>query len=148
MQAAVGWSPAQFDVVRQPIIMNLENGHIWLPPVKTPASPEICDTVEWSSELGIVILPEEHDGISTVSTYTYDGYKLASYTGSLVDVSPSGTKILLTDSTVIDLQTNKKIRLNWGMNIDQEPILYDSYWTRMRHAFFDAVITMQTSRGE
>jgi hypothetical protein len=124
-----GWWPTKFNVVRQPLVINLETGRVWLPPVKAPASPETCNTVKWSSELGILILPEDHDGSSTVSTYTFDGRKLASYTGSLLDISPSGTKILLADSTVIDLRTNKRISLAWRLDIHQEPILFDSYWT-------------------
>ena len=124
-----GWSPAKINVVRQPVVINLKNGLAWLPPVKAPASPETCDTIEWSSKLGILILPEDSDSVSTVSTYTYDGFKLASYPGRLLDVSPSGTKVLLEDNTVIDLQTNKKTTLTWELDINQEPFHYDSYWT-------------------
>ncbi|HET9911497.1 MAG TPA: hypothetical protein VFQ13_06370 [Anaerolineales bacterium] len=123
-----GWSPTKFNVARQPLVINLETGHVWLLPVKAPTSPETCNTVEWSSELGILILPEDHDGSSTISTYTFDGRKLASYTGSLLDVSPSGTKILLADSTVIDLRTNKRISLAWP-EIYSEGMSFDSYWT-------------------
>lgn len=123
-----GWSPTKFNVVRRPVVINLENGHVWLPPVKAPTSPEICDIVEWSSELGVLILPEDYDGRSTVSTYTFDGRKLASYTGSPMDVSPSGTKIFLDDNTLIDLRTNRSITLTGSLEYYSEEF-YDLFWT-------------------
>jgi hypothetical protein len=124
-----GWSPTKFNVVRQPVVINLENGHIWLPSVNAPASPETCATIEWSSELGVLILSEEHDGISTVSTYTYDGRNLVTYTGNLVDVSPSGTKIFLNDNTLIDLRTNKRITLDWSLKYYPEDPFSNLFWT-------------------
>jgi WD40 repeat protein len=117
------------NVVPQPVVINLQTGQVWLPPAKTPSSPRDCNRLEWSSELGILIVPEEQDGVSTVSTYTYDGRKRASYPGSLMDVSPSGTKILLADSTVIDLRTNRKIILAWGPYLYSEDMAYNFYWT-------------------
>ena len=41
-----------------------------------------------------------------------------------MDVSPSETKILVTDDTVIDLRTNKKIELNWNLED-----YWELYWT-------------------
>lgn len=144
-----GWSPTKFNVVRQPVVINLDSGNVWLPPVKAPASPETCDTLEWSSELGVLILPEDHNGVSTVSTYTYDGRKLASYTGSLVDVSPSGTKIFLDDDTLIDLPTDRRITLTTSLEYHSEEF-YDLFWssdeTRIyRCCYFYADLTTGTS---
>ena len=121
------WSA--INVVPQVVVLNLESGHVWLPPEIPSSAPRSCNRVYWSSELEILIISEVHDEISTVSTYTYDGKKLSSYTGSIMDVSPRGTKILLEDNTVIDLQTNKRITLDWSMEDYQEEMLSDLFWT-------------------
>jgi len=52
---------------------------------------------------------------------------LSSYPGKLLDISPKGTKILLTDYKVIDFKTNKKIELNW--NLVPYEYYWDFYWT-------------------
>jgi hypothetical protein len=144
-----GWSPTKFNVVRQPVIINVDNGHVWLPPVKAPTSPENCDTVEWSSELGILILPEDQDGNSTISTYRFDGRKLANYPGSLLDVSPSGTKIFLNDNTLIDLRTSRRITLTGSLEYYSVEF-YDAFWTSdetriYRCCYFYADLTTGTS---
>lgn len=110
----------------QPVIINLESGIVWLPPVNT-SSTHACNRVYWSRELRIIITSEIRDDISTISTYTYDGYKLADYPGSLLDISPSGTKILVAENTLntlIDLRTTKKIKLNWNLED-----YWELYWT-------------------
>ena len=112
------------NVVPQPVVMNLDNGVVWLPPTAATAISQTCNRMYWSKELKILITSEVHDEVSTVSTYTYDGHKLVSYPGSLLDVSPSGTKILLTDETAIDLRTNKKVELNWDLED-----YWEFYWT-------------------
>jgi hypothetical protein len=113
------------NIVPQPVVMNVDNGAIWLPPVPS----RTCQHVYWSPELEILITSEMHNGISTVSTYTKDGYRLASYPGRLLDISPRGTKILISENTLIDLRTNKTIRLAWSLDDYYEPILSDLYWT-------------------
>ena len=118
---------AGINVVPQPVIINIESGATWLPPVNTSSRPT-CNRVYWSQELGVLITSETNNDISTVSTYTYDGYRLASYPGSLWDVSPSGKKIFVSDNQIIDLETNKKINLNWSLEDYQEQILSDLFW--------------------
>jgi WD40 repeat protein len=115
------------NVVPQSVIINLESGATWLPPVNT--SRPRCNWVDWSRELRILITSEIHNDVSTVSTYMYDGYKLASYPGSVLSVSPSRTKILIADDTLIDLRTNEKINLNWSLEGYQEQILSGLFWT-------------------
>jgi len=60
------------EVVPQPVVMNLETGSIWLPPVDI-SSGQICNHVFWSRELKILITTENNSVNSTVSTFTYDG---------------------------------------------------------------------------
>jgi hypothetical protein len=118
----------EIKVVPQPVVINIENGSVWLPPV-SGSSPRGCERVYWSRKLKILITSEIHDDISTVSTYTFDGRRLASYPGSLWDVSPRGTKILVSEDTLIDLKTNKMIKLAWSLEDYNEPHLSYLYWT-------------------
>jgi hypothetical protein len=113
-------------VVPQLVVMNLDHGKGW---VLEKATSEICNRVYWSQELKILITDEFEDENSIVSTYTYDGYRLSRYPGSLWDVSPSGTKILISEDTLIDLRTNKTIKLSWSLEDYYEPHLSGLYWT-------------------
>jgi hypothetical protein len=113
--------------VPQSVVINIENGHVWLPPANQSASPLTCNRVYWSPELGLLITSEVHDHVSTVTTYTYDGHKQMSYAGGLWDVSPSGTKIRVAKDTILDLRTNKKFRLVWPKN-NRELRLPRLYW--------------------
>jgi hypothetical protein len=117
------------NVVPQPVVISLESEKVWLPPANTSASPLTCNQVYLSRELGILITSETQDGVSTVFTYTYEGRKLSSYTGGIVDVSPSGTKILLGDNTLIDLRTNKRSTLAWSLEDYHEDMLSGLFWT-------------------
>jgi len=117
------------NIVPQPVVMNIETGSVWLPPVDI-SSGLTCNRVFWSRDLGILITPEIHGDTSAVSTYTYDGNKLASYPGKVLDISPSRTKILMKDGTVLDLVANTKIKLNWNLeNYDAPVPSVSSYWT-------------------
>lgn len=138
------------NVVPQPVVINLESEQVWLPPANTSGSPLTCNQVYWSGELGILITSETQDGVSAVFTYTYDGRKLSSYTGGIVDVSPSGTKILLGDNTVIDLRTNKRSTLAWSLEDYHEDMLSDLFWTSdekriYRCCYFYVDLTTETS---
>ena len=113
-------------VVPQLVVMNLDHGTVW---ILEKATSETCNRVYWSQELNILITDEFEDESSIVSTYTYDGDRLSSYPGSLWDVSPSGTKILISEDTLIDLRTNKTIKLSWSLENYYEPHLSDLYWT-------------------
>lgn len=46
-----------------------------------------------------------------------------------MDVSPSGTKVLITDDTLIDLRFNKKIKLNWSLENHDAQMLSRLFWT-------------------
>jgi hypothetical protein len=135
-------------VVPQLVVMNLEHGTVW---VLEKATSETCNRVYWSQELKILITDELDGENSIVSTYTYDGHRLSSYPGSVWDVSPSGTKILISEDTLIDLRTNKTIKLNWSLEDYYEPHLSDLYWTYpdetrvYRCCYFYADLTTGTS---
>jgi hypothetical protein len=116
------------DVVSQPVVLNLDRGTVWLPPVNAQSS-QPCTGVYWSSDLALLITSESQNNIATVSIYTYEGYRLSSYPGSIQQVSPSGTRILIADDTLIDLRTNKVIKLEWGRAGDQEQTFSNVHWT-------------------
>jgi hypothetical protein len=113
-------------VVPQLVVMNLDHGTVW---VLDKATSENCNRVYWSQELKILITDEFEGENSIVSTYTYDGNRLSSYPGSLWDVSPSGTKILISEDTLMDLKTNTTIKLDWSLEDYYEPHLSHLYWT-------------------
>jgi hypothetical protein len=119
---------ANVNVVPQPVLINMESGVKWLPPVNRSPQP-LCNWVFWSRELGILITPEIHNDVSTISIYTYDGHKISTYPGSSLNVSPSKTKILIDGNTLIDLRTNKKIDLAWSLEDYQEQVLSGLFWT-------------------
>ena len=150
-QALVTDASQAIGVAPQSAVINLDNGAVWLPPVNPERMSNICDQIYWSSELGILINAEFHNETSTVSTYTYGGRKLASYSGSLADISPSGTKILIGDNTLIDLGTGKKMTLAWSLEDYQEEMLSDLFWssdeTRIyRCCYFYADLAAGTSQ--
>lgn len=140
---------ANVNIVPQPVIINVESGNIWTPPVNRSPQPT-CNWLFWSQELGIIITPEIQNDVSTVSIYTYDGKKLASYSGKLLSTSPSRTKLVLTDNTLIDLRTNKKIKLNWSLEGYDEEVLSKLFWTSdemriYRCCYFFADLKTETS---
>jgi len=73
----------------------------------------------WSSDLGVLITSENiqkgNDIEAGVTLYKSEGTFVARYIGKLVDISPSGTKILIEDSTWIDLNSRRAINFNWGL---------------------------------
>lgn len=118
---------ASINVVPQPVIVNLESGVTWLPPVNRSHQPT-CNWVFWSQELEIFITPEIHNDVSTISTYTYDGHKLSSYPGGTLNFSPSRTKMLVDEDILIDLRTGKQIKLNWSPENYDEQVLSGLFW--------------------
>ncbi len=115
-------------IAHQPVVINLENQDLWLPPINTFSTRD-CRRVHWSQELQVLITYEYYGDLPTIHTYTTDGRRLASYPGSLLDVSPRGTKILASEDTLIDLKTNKTIKLDWSLEDYNEPHLSYLYWT-------------------
>lgn len=139
---------ARINVVPQSVVINLDSGATWLPPTNT--SRPTCNWVYRSEELGILITSEIHNDVSNISTYSYDGQKLASYVGSVLSISPSGTKILIAEDTLVDLRTNKKINLNWSLEGYEEQILSGLFWTSdetriYRCCYFYADLNIGTS---
>ena len=118
---------AGVDVATQAVVINLESGHVWLPRSYATDSYFGCLKTYWSRELGILItsggdIPQygPSDDKDTVFTYTFDGQIVDRYWGKLLDVSPSGTKILVDDDTTIDLRTKEITEFAWYMDYDQE----------------------------
>ena len=55
-----------------------------------------------------------------VTTYTSDGKPVAHYSGSLIDVSPSGDRILNAEDTWIDLHSGKTVHFTWSSGATPE----------------------------
>jgi len=100
-----------------------------LPSQEASAPSWSCYPVHWSKKLGILVISGSYNNKSAVFTYTLDGKRLAYYPGDLSSISPSKTKILIGENTIIDLQTNKKITLAWSLEDYHEFILSDLFWT-------------------
>lgn len=121
-------APRSIEVVFQPVVINLDSESVWLPPVNI--SPlDVCNRVYWSTELQILISSQLQGDVSTISTYTYDGDRVSSYTGSIIDISPSRTKILLAQDTLLDLRTNTRIKLDWSLEDYHQFDLTGLFWT-------------------
>lgn len=112
----------------QGVVINLESEQLWLPwegQSKLEWTGN-CDSGYWSRELGIVIQQKTSSNLysniieEAVFTYTFDGQETAQYWGKINGISPSGTKILVDDDTVIDLRKDEIIDLAWHMNYDLE----------------------------
>jgi hypothetical protein len=63
----------------------------------------------------------------TVSIYTLDGEIVRSYRGKLIDISPSGTKILIADDTWIDLISGEIVDFDWYRYRDFSPDVNTSF---------------------
>ncbi len=114
--------------VSQVVVITLDSQAIWLP-------NEYSAT---SAELGILITSRMENKTPIVTTYKFDGRKIADYRGHLLDVSPSGTKILLDPDTLVDLRTNTRIKLSWPTFEGEDVAFYTNYYwspdeTRLYH---------------
>ena len=112
-------------LVSQPTVINLESGHVWLPNTSQIRDGWICTGVYWSSDSGILITPgfkasSQGDSKEAVLTYTFNGQNSAYYWGKLVGISPSRTKIVVDDDSLVDLRTNKTTKLAWNINYDYD----------------------------
>jgi len=110
------------DLSSQLVIINLENGVSWLPRNGMFMPSPGCGSVLWSQDLGIIInqgnLNTNYASKEGVTTYTFDGQRVAEYWGRILGISPSGKKILVDDDTIIDLRTGKITDLAWYMDYD------------------------------
>ncbi|MCC6567832.1 MAG: hypothetical protein IT315_01195 [Anaerolineales bacterium] len=128
-QASWGETDQAISVVTQIVVINIDTGHFWSLPSNKLDSPFDYAKVRWSPKLNILITWEPYGDMPSVSTYTYDGQKLASYPGKMSSISPSRTKVILDDNILIDLQTGEKIKLDWSREDYYEPISWDLFWT-------------------
>jgi hypothetical protein len=117
------------DTVPQPVVIDLESGSVWQPPVKQLDSPENCNIVHWSENLELLITTRLKNANPIISTYKMDGSRVADYQGNLSDISPSGEKILIDGDTLVDLRTNTRISLAWPSYEGDYPRSSDYYWT-------------------
>jgi hypothetical protein len=114
----------------RPVVINLDTSNIWLPPYIRN-----CDLPRWSQELGVLITTDNvipllaSDEEETVQTYTPDGKDVNLYWGKLLGISPSGTKILVADDTLIDLRSGKIVDFSWYLEHDSESPYYKIYWS-------------------
>lgn len=118
------------DLSSQPVIINLESGNTWLPKVSRSTSVWNCNAIFWSQELGVIISPESsstsysYSDKNAVATYTFDGRDVSFFWGKLLDISPSGTKILVDNNTWIDLKSGKRVEFTWTKKFEEEQSVY------------------------
>jgi hypothetical protein len=117
------------NTVPQPVVIDLESGSTWPPPIKPLEYPERCNNVYWSQKLGLLITTRLENEIPNVTTFKTDGSKIADYLGDLLAISPSKTKILIGEDTLVNLQTNTRIELAWQSYEGDYPLSSDYYWT-------------------
>jgi hypothetical protein len=137
------------NVVPQPVVMNLETGSVWLPPVDL-SSGRTCNRVFWSHDLGVLINSGIYKETPAVFTHTFDGKKLANYRGQFSQVSPSNEKVLIDNNILIDLRTNSRTTLAWSLEDYEEQMLSEVFWTSdetrlYRCCYFYADLTNGTS---
>jgi hypothetical protein len=107
-----------------PSVVNLSSQRIWFPPSNVPVrkygiygGPMLP---RWSDQLG-ALLASETD--TSTGIYGSEGNLIKTYEGNLIGVSPSATKILVSerfvDSTWIDLRNGKKVTFPWK-NINRQ----------------------------
>jgi hypothetical protein len=91
-----------------PAVINLESSTVWLP-ISDDKWNYRYYLPQWSEKLKLLITAQGN----SVFAYSLDGDLINKFQGSLLGVSPSGTKILMKDGTWIDLSTEKKVDLEW-----------------------------------
>ena len=100
-------------------VLNLRSKKFWIPfPGHT--GPHDGGTALllplWSAQLGVMIaFPSEN----STGIYSPDGVLISSYTGTLQDISPSVTKLLMADGTWIDLASGKMVKFTWKPPADK-----------------------------
>lgn len=97
-------------------LINLDSGKVWLPPTEL----YLLSFLQKASGQLVVLLA---DTDTATLMYSLDGDLLKTYKGTLLGVSPSGSKIILasnasdpntgTEITWIDLLNNKEVMFDW-----------------------------------
>ena len=105
-------SLSRVDLSPQRIVISLETGELLSLPYEE-RKDQNCDSAYWSSESGMLIVPESAGGDKVIIYNTMSDEFIKQYTGKLIDVSPSGTKILIAGDTWIDLITGKVVDFAW-----------------------------------
>lgn len=113
--ALIGWtrsSTEKFIPVSRPVVINLGSSKVWVPfdYMREFYGHELRMLPVWSSQLGALVAYQSEDSIGV---YRPDGDLIASYQGTLVSVSPSGARLLLSDGNWIDLSTQRKVHFDW-----------------------------------
>jgi WD40 repeat protein len=100
----------------RPVVMNIDSGKIWLPPIDRSLNEGRWFSLaipRWSSELELLVTGEILDGKEGVSTFTPDGKRVTHYEGKLIDISPSAERVFISGNTWIDLASGKKVDFDW-----------------------------------
>ena len=110
------------------VVINLETKVDWLPPDELKKE-RVCNAAPWSAELGLLVFPEFTSGQETTSLYTADGEYIKRYWEKLIDVSPSGTKLLVGGDTWIDLVTGKTVDFAWSKKSEESIYFPRPIWS-------------------
>lgn len=109
-------SPNWSTIHVRPVVMNINSGKIWLPPIDRSLNEGRWFSLaipRWSPELELLVTGETLDGKEGVSTFTPDGKRVTHYEGELIDISPSAERVFISGTTWIDLRSGKKVDFGW-----------------------------------
>jgi hypothetical protein len=103
----------------RPVVINLDSGNVWLPTMVQPAK-EGNRTYEirlprWVPDLGALLVEEDASDGEGLTIYDADGKIISRYLGKILDISPSGTKALISDDVWLDLNTGNTVDFGWDL---------------------------------
>jgi hypothetical protein len=119
-------------ITTRPVVMNINTGNIWLPPIDRAFNDERWFSIilpRWSPKLQILITGENIGQGEGTSTFTADGERISHYEGQLLDISPSAERIFIIGDTWIDLANGKKVNFGWGPALRDE-VRWSPIWSR------------------
>lgn len=119
--------PQAYDLSSQPVVMNLDTGRFWLTYAKLGVASWCTPIAYWSQSLEKLIVPQDSGDQYRVALYTSEGELTDSYSGIMYSISPSATKLLMIEDTLIDLTTKKVTDLAW--DIDEHRLTYNIFWS-------------------
>ena len=103
-----------------PVVIDLSSAETWFPSSKKIADRGLLYWSKrnlyqpvWSEELEVLISIQKKGDEYSVVVYSADGDVVKVYDKEIIDLSPSGTKLMLRDGTWIDLKSEKTIRFEW-----------------------------------
>jgi hypothetical protein len=118
-----GWTETQnFGTFAEtyPAVINLGSKKTWIPELnKVKRRNGFSNYLpRWSVQLGVLITSSQNiESQNSVFIYSPDGDLMKVYSGDLLGISPSTTKILIADDTWIDLTTGKIVDFAWYQNV-------------------------------